>query len=204
MESEEIYENPVGLIGTCNYKRYKDNMTGEPFGLKLFYFLCFCSAVAVYATLGVFWTVLSENAVHISDDYEAGGYSIVGFKTKKASAYDTCQIPEYKRDPGVGLNEYNELKQKISAKCRSYLGDIDSCKYGTRWSIIYALNAAINFLSAMNLFVMAIGAFVFYARYYATMCNCCLGCVNLFAWVSAIIGRWGPMGQWCTYNLAPS
>ena len=47
-----------------------------------------------------------------------------------------------------------------------------------------------------------IGACFFYARFIGTVCNCCLSCCHLIALIAGLIYSGGPLGIYCSYNVA--
>ena len=102
---------------------------------------------------------------------------MAGIYTDTAAAYDTCQIPRFILDPSVGKDRLHGLESLIFQDCGNGENQdaTSDCGLGTRWSIAFSLNAALNVTTALNFLVMTCGAFVFSVRYYTTFINYLLG-----------------------------
>ena len=156
---------------------YEDRMPNEPPLLQVCYLLAFLAAVGIYGFLGFAYSMLSSNALSIGEDYEGASYLMAGVQTDSASAYDTCQIPNFILDPSVSKDKLQDLETQILQNCGDGENQDPSsdCGLGTRWSLAFSINAALNVVTALNFLVMSCGAFVFSARYYTTFINYLLG-----------------------------
>ena len=74
---------------------------------------------------------------------------------------------------------------------------------GTEWSVVWSFNGSLMIIQAINFVVLTVGAFWFYPRLCATVCNCCLGCCHFYGIVAALNGSLSPYGVMCGYNIAP-
>lgn len=89
----------------------------------------------------------------------------------------------------------------VDQYCRS---NIESCKVGTQWTAIFAFNAAILLMTAINLLAMTLGAFWFYPRYCSNIINCFCGCFGLVGFSLTLAFRHNPIGKACSINVAPN
>ena len=145
---------------------------------------------------GAFLLQRSFNAAKISNDFRDDPLARV------AAAYDTCQIPEFIKDPVVSWDQLRELRDEVKTYCEE--GPWTDCDKGTQWQVAFTFNAVCLSLSSINFIVMAIGSELFHARYVGTICNCCYACCHCAAIIFAFAVRYNPVGRLCSVNVAPA
>ena len=144
--------------------------------------------------------VIAERVDSLAEVYAAYANPAIT-KVTMTSAYDSCSIPEFIRDP-----ELTDEKRLALVN-----GGIDTCgddigcnERGTNWTIVWTWNAAWLLIMAVNLIVMAIGAFWWYPRLVGCFANSCFAICHLVALAGLFAARWSPGGRHCSYNLSTS
>ena len=101
---------------------------------------------------------------------------------------NTDQANEYLKDLFEGCDI--DLTSSFSEK------DLEECfDGGSKWSVVWSLNAiTVLMIAAANLLMM-LGAYQFHARGLASCCLCLLGCVNLAAIITTGVFRFRTMGK---------
>ena len=113
--------------------------------------------------------------------------------------YDICAWPSYEVESGFSF-EALEAALAVNTYCTE--ANAEECRKGTQWTGVFAFNASVLIVTAINLFVMTLGAFWFYPRYFGALCNMCYSCCNCAAWITVLSRRFNPIGNWCSYNVA--
>ena len=116
-------------------------------------------------------------------------------------AYDSCSIPEFIADSELTYDKKLELVNESIDICGD---DIGCSERGTNWTIVWTLNAAWMLIMAVNLILMAIGAFWWYPRVIGCLANSCFAICHLVAVAFLFAARWSPGGRHCSYNLSTS
>ena len=80
----------------------------------------------------------------------------------------------------------------------------ENCEQGTQWSVAFAFNASVLFLSSFNFIAMAVGAYFWWPRMFGAYINLCYACCHCSAFTMALALRFNPVGAWCAIIIAPS
>ena len=196
------------FFGTKGYKIREEGMKKkEKKSRKWCYLVFFVLSTIVFLIFAGLHQERAGNAIHISDDYKV---KMDGIDLKAdylfqvntdMAAYDACKFPDFILDPAVSESEHARLNSDLFKYC---LDRPDECKKGTQWLGVFQFNAAVLFVTAVNMIVLSFGAFYFCPRYWGSLCNLCYACCHCLACGAALGVTLSPIGQICSKNIAPS
>ena len=175
--------------GIKNHKKGMEKK--EWIGRKICFSILFGCSFIITISFGAIFAAMSSRAMALE--------SVDLFDRVDIPIYDTCKYPTYK------VSELNIIAAATAERAlvEYCYQQPDQCRSGTQWSGVYTFNAAVLIVTAVNFVVLTCGAFLFYPRYFGTLCNMCYSCCNCCAAFSAIAVRFGPFGIWCSYNESP-
>jgi len=93
------------------------------------------------------------------------------------------------------------LEEELEIWC---ISNFDLCLKGTQWSSVFLFNVIVLAATALNMVVMAFGAFFWLPRFLGSIFNCFCACLNLHAFIGVLTHRFSPNGKICAINIAPS
>ena len=160
---------------------------------KICYAILYGICAVVYLVFGGLSAERASNAFKINVDFWDD------VRNGHNSAYDSCSIPSFIRDPYSDNDEYISLLKEIGVQ------NYSDNKEGTNWTAAWNLNAVIMLLQAANFVTLAFGSFWFYPRLIGTFCNCfCACCCHLSAIIMLWSARFSLLGRLCSLNIDSS
>ena len=190
-------------------KAHKEGMyKNEKKMTKICVTVLFGVSAAVYLICSALCMERSVNAGGINEDFEGtiqGGFlgsDGIPVAYEFDNVFNSCNIPAYFRSSDLSDEDFADLLVDYADFCD---GDKACYEKGTGWTEIWAYNAAIMFLQAVNFVVMAIGGFFWYPRLFGTVINfICAATFHLAAVILLFGGRLSPPGDICSYNISPN
>ena len=175
----------------------KQSMADEPSSVKKTILgFSFCGLV-VTASIGGLFAAGMANANKLSSNYTS---------LCNSSGKSGCDINVY--DLGfffsgsqfTDVTQANEYTKEIFANCAdsspTTLSDINDClSGGSKWSIVWTLNAITMLSFAATNLIMMCGAYIFFARALGSCFSCLLGCLNLAAIIVTGVFRLNTIGK---------
>ena len=192
-KNEKDLDDWFSMVGVKARKKGVKNKESKR--RKLAYCALFSLSFVIYLLIGAVHTYRSQNALKISNDFSDHPLALL------ATAYDTCQIPAYVKDPHITQSEYDDILFEVARYCKEPTSD---CDKGTQWQGAFTFNAACLLITSVNFIILIFGSEFFYARYAGTICNCCYACCHCSAFITALAMRYNPLGKLCYHNVAPA
>ena len=187
----------MGKKDLCSQKGLEARRKGikkESSSTKCCYLWLFISAAVTFLVIGSIHASRSSNAEKIHKEFGDSNPFI-------DNIYNTCNIPYYKEDPDIHRATFFQQKYAADDYCEE---NMQQClEKGTGWAGMWAFNGSIMIIQAINFIAMACGAYYWWPRLLGTLCNCCLSCVHLSAWIVIFSARFSPLGNYCAINIAP-
>ena len=117
-----------------------------------------------------------------------------GFEVPGGNVYDQmCLELGHDRESG----EYQDLTRDIAEMVRSE----DDVSSGTHWSTVFVFNGVTLVLICLNAVLTMVGAFFFYPRLIAFVCNLLLTTIHFAAVVSTAVFRFQALGKLCALSI---